>query len=74
MLTKIQKIALEKLRGCIQVTNKYTDDRPMNHHCFGILLLVAIEPGITRNEINLVMDESVTTTNHYIADLGRYKQ
>ena len=71
MPTNEQKIALEKLRGCIHAAQNFVDKSISAHH-LDVLFLIALNEGITRTEISDALDTTIKSTNRYVGDLTQY--
>ena len=72
MLEIEQLYALGKLRGCIRAAQNFVS-KAINAHHLDILFIIALNPGITRGEINKMLPkQSMSTTKRYVGDLTTY--
>ena len=71
MLTINQKIAIEKLKGCIHATHLFVDKTISAHH-LDVLFLIALNEGITRSEIKEEFQLPSGTMYRYVGDLTQY--
>ncbi len=72
MLEIEQLYALEKLRDCVQAVQNFIS-KAINAHQLDILLIIALNPGITRVEINKMLPkQSMSTIKRYVGDLTIY--
>ena len=71
-LDENQLLALAKLRSCIKAVHHLVSKTITAHH-LDTLLLIATQPGLTRQDINKIMQpQSMSTTRRYVADLTKF--